>query len=52
MGIGSVMQFPFPSRPPSASIQAAVDTLLHMGALTRVGVPSTTAASSGAAPTP
>jgi HrpA-like RNA helicase len=42
MGIGNVMQFPFPTPPPASSMKAAVDALVHLSALSR-SVAKTTA---------
>jgi len=35
IGVTDISSFPFPTRPPEASMTAAVNTLMHIGAITR-----------------
>ena len=46
MGISFVEQFPFPTSPPAASLHSAIETLANLGAITRVRVTQSAAASS------
>lgn len=44
MGIANVTQFPFPTPPPVSSLRAAVDSLIHLSALSRTVATTTTSA--------